>query len=154
MSVSADQSYLQHLSRASTPTLFDEPLLTRIHELLAMSADTAAWWTALAHRIDDLADALWEHRTAMESPTGLFQDVLEDAPRLTFTVRSLERDLQELTAEVAQLRLLVSASMARHGGVPRAIESASETMAHLRAHHSRVHTLLYEAYTVDLGDSG
>jgi hypothetical protein len=126
----------------------------QLGELLRAQSGTAAWWTALVHQIDELGDALADHRAAMQGPKGLFADVLRDAPRLAFAVRSLDRELDELAAEAASLRLLSSAAMGAPGGEQRAVAAASRMVERLEAHHRRVRELLHQSYTVVLGESG
>ena len=154
MSIAPQHEHRPSSASSAAQRLFDDELLHRIEELLALPADTAAWWTALAHRIDQLDAGFWNHRAAMEGPRGLFQDVLRDEPRLAFQVKVLERDLGDIATDIAQLRLLVSASMGTEGGVPRALAGATEATALIRAHHRRIRALIHEAYTIDLGYGG
>jgi len=154
MSIAWHQVPASHDAGAARTSLFDDALLHRLLELVALPEDTAAWWTALVHQVDALDVAFWDHRAAMESADGIFRDVVSAEPRLAFEVRGCERELERIAAQIAQLRLLLASFMGLDGGPARAVVEVSTVASAVRTHHRHVHALLHEAYVVDLGASG
>ncbi|MGD9954499.1 MAG: hypothetical protein AB7O74_11945 [Candidatus Nanopelagicales bacterium] len=140
-------------TEARTPSL-DGALIHRLVELVALPEDTALWWTAMARRLDELDVAFWEHRSVMEGPSGLFAEVLAAEPRLAFALRACGREIDALAAELGRMRLLLAASMGQDDGVARVAASVADLVSAVRAHQGHVHTVLHEAFLVDIGFSG
>jgi hypothetical protein len=110
---------------------------------------TAEWTALVAERADLLRRALVEHIDLTEDDDGLFEDVVDRAPRLQHAIDALRHDhdtlLQDLDAARANLTATPTAET-----VDAARVSLHDVITLVFRHRSRGADLLYEAYSVDI----
>ena len=92
----------------------------------------------LAMAISALEVAFVRHVHATESPTGLFAEVVGDAPRLAHAVDRLRHDHEEITTAIRGLQRAPSPS------------GAAEVLDQLERHRHLGATLVYDAYNIDV----
>lgn len=125
-------------------------LLHSIHQFeraLAVPARDPNWHKVVAARLGDLREAVAEHVVVTEGPDGLYQELLDHAPRLC-------HDVDILTREHAALMAAVDALYARLGEavpVEQVRSWASDLLRELSRHRQRGADLVYEAYETDIG---
>lgn len=77
-----------------------------------------------------------------DTSVGILEDILNQAPRLSADVRTLERDHRELPGLLLELRIRA-----------RQLQSdIEEAFSRLAAHHRMTEHLVYEAFATDLGE--
>lgn len=110
----------------------------------------AEWRDRLVDALERLGSALRDHVHRNESDGGLFDDVLNQAPRLAPLVRRLREEHEDLLDRTERL-------IGRcHGEIPdedRIADLREEVLDLLRQgsrHRQRGADLLYEAYDVDV----
>ena len=151
MSVTTELGPDRVSARAAYAPVSLERTLARIDELLVRRSSDPAWFSSLARTLDALGASLAEHREAAEGHGGWHSQILEEHPRLSFEVRSLQKDHVELAAEIAELRKLVTTSATTPGRLPVVLAATTEVVARIRGHQRRLGTVLHEAYQRDLG---
>jgi hypothetical protein len=129
-----------------------------ILELEAAAATPArgrGWATQMGHALQRLADDLTAHADAEDGPGGLYRRVTEDAPRLAGEVRRLRQEIDELATLVQWLLAVVAAGPVTQGVDWRldVREDVTVLLGRLVRHRQSDHDLLYEAYTVDVGEA-
>lgn len=92
-----------------------------------------------------------DHVAVAEGPTGLHEQVLTDAPRLSARVRMLQREHGELRDAIEEALEKVEGA-AWEGESLRA--AVGTLLRHLSRHRRRGADLVHEAYQVDLGGAG
>ncbi|MFL6184513.1 MAG: hypothetical protein ACJ742_11395 [Actinomycetes bacterium] len=108
----------------------------------------------LAARLDPVLERLAEvfavHVEATEAPGGLYQEILENAPRLANRVTRFRREHAEITAGIGQA--IAEASTAADPASVQALRDHTVRLfADLVRHRKRGLDLVYEAYHVDFG---
>jgi hypothetical protein len=108
----------------------------------------------LAARLDPVLERLAEvfavHVEATEAPGGLYQEILENAPRLANRVARFRREHAEITAGIGQA--IAEASTAADPASVQALRDHTVRLfADLVRHRKRGLDLVYEAYHVDIG---
>lgn len=108
----------------------------------------------LAARLDPVLERLAEvfavHVEATEAPGGLYQEILENAPRLANRVARFRREHAEITAGIGQA--IAEASTAADPASVQALRDHTVRLfADLVRHRKRGLDLVYEAYHVDFG---
>jgi hypothetical protein len=109
---------------------------------------------ALAARLDPVLERLAEvfavHVEVTEAPGGLYQEILENAPRLANRVTRFRREHAEITAGIGQA--IAEASTAADPASVQALRDHTVRLfADLVRHRKRGLDLVYEAYHVDIG---
>lgn len=122
--------------------------LTALARILAAPPDEPYWREGVIVRLDPLRQGFAEHVRVTEGPTGLYAEVLHQAPRLDRGVRLLTSEHTAIAAAIAALQHAV--------GLPAVpAEELRRRVGHLlRAldrHRRRGADLLWEAYQADLG---
>jgi hypothetical protein len=109
----------------------------------------------LAARLDPVLERLAEvfavHVEATEAPGGLYQEILENAPRLANRVTRFRREHAEITAGIGQAIAETSAAAADPASVQAVRDHTVRLFADLVRHRKRGLDLGYEAYHVDIG---
>jgi hypothetical protein len=108
----------------------------------------------LAARLDPVLERLAEvfavHVEATEAPGGLYQEILENAPRLAHRVTRFRREHAEITAGIGQA-IAEAATAADPASVQALRDHTVRLFADLVRHRKRGLDLVYEAYHVDFG---
>ena len=100
--------------------------------------------------LERLAEVFAVHVEVTEGPGGLYQEVLENAPRLANRVTRFRREHAELTAGIDQA--VAEASAATDPASVQALrDHAVRLFADLVRHRKRGLDMVYEAYHVDIG---
>jgi hypothetical protein len=108
---------------------------------------------ALPARLDPVLERLAEvfavHVEVTEAPGGLYQEILENAPRLANRVTRFRREHAEITAGIGQA--IAETSAADPASVRAVRDHTVRLFADLVRHRKRGLDLVYEAYHVDIG---
>jgi hypothetical protein len=123
-----------------------------LEEALAAGADDLdALPDRLAAALERLQQVFAVHVEVTEGPGGLYQEILENAPRLANRVTRFRREHVEITDAI---RRGIAASRAA-GGDAEAVRALRDPAVRLFAglvrHRKRGLDLVYEAYHVDIG---
>jgi hypothetical protein len=106
----------------------------------------------LAPALERLREVFAAHVEVTEAPGGLYQEILENSPRLANRVTRFRREHTEITEGIG--RAIAESSTAGAGG-PEAVQAlrdhAVRLFADLVRHRKRGLDLVYEAYHVDIG---
>lgn len=137
------------------PTAFHGPAaLGESIRLLAMNVTgfqpdgEASWRAHVAGLLNPLRVAFAAHRAVTEGESGLYAELIQEAPRLA-------QEVSGLVAEHATL----DGAMARLEGIAATIEADAEAIRQevlsvlngLARHRQRDSDLVYDAYTIDIG---
>jgi hypothetical protein len=108
----------------------------------------------LAGRLGPVLERLQEvfaaHVEVTEAPGGLYQEILENAPRLANRVTRFRREHAEITEGIRR-GLAESAAAADPEAVQALRDHSVRLFADLVRHRKRGLDLVYEAYHVDIG---
>ena len=116
--------------------------------LASPTAERARRWSdELARELDTLGEALDTHITVNEAPGGLFDDIVEHAPRLVHRVGRAKSDHDALRDAYTQARATVPCDA---DGVEAARDRTVELLMALLRHRHLGAELVYEAFNVDL----
>ena len=115
----------------------------RVERALSAPTARAGWSDDLKRALQALKDAFDHHLAITEEEDGLFEDVVQAAPRLVHQVEILRREHDEIEAAIDDaLALGMDAAGMR--------ENVMGLLASLVRHRQRGADLLYEAYDVDV----
>jgi hypothetical protein len=122
---------------------------------VAAPAQGPGWVTRVGSGLSRLAEDLAGHATVEDGPGGLYRRVLSDAPRLAGEVRRLRAEIDEISGFVTWLLAVVAAGPVAQGVDWRldVREDANVIIGRLIRHRQYDADLIYEAYTVDVGDA-
>jgi hypothetical protein len=121
------------------------PLGSTVHAFAAQVG--AADPTAVRAALEPLREAFARHRAATEGATGIYADVVQDAPRLARTVDGLVAEHECIDAAMA--RLAIIATDDAEGEDLR--DQANEVLDTLLRHGRQDARLVHEAYVTDIG---
>lgn len=107
----------------------------------------ASWSNELALELDTLGEALDTHITVNEAPGGLFDDIVEQEPRLANRVEKARNDHQALREHFARARATLPCGAE---GVAAARDATVQLLTALVRHRHLGADLVYEAFHVDL----
>lgn len=120
------------------------------HALAApSSASVEEWATVVRGALERLGTALQRHVANAEARGGLFQNVIEHAPRLVNRVDKLRRDHDALTTELAALAHQLQGQMVADR-IAAVREEGIDLLAHFAHHRYLGSELVYEAFNVDI----
>jgi hypothetical protein len=106
--------------------------------------------TRLAPCLEQLQEVFAVHVEVTEAPGGLYQEILENAPRLATRVARFRREHAEITEGIR--RGLAECAAATTPEATAALRDRSVRLfADLVRHRKRGLDLVYEAYHVDIG---
>lgn len=108
-----------------------------------------AWADGVQRALSDLDRVVDAHVRATEAPGGLFEQVIEESPRLSRQVARLRQD----HADIAVARGAVPGPPASGSDAPKVEdvrEAALQLLGQLARHRHRGADLLHEAYSVDI----
>jgi hypothetical protein len=124
-----------------------------LEEALAASEDPdglRALPERLAPALERLQEVFAVHVEVTEAPGGLYQEILENAPRLANRVTRFRREHAEITEGIR--RDLAACATAADPEAAQALRDHSVRLfADLVRHRKRGLDLVYEAYHVDIG---
>jgi hemerythrin HHE cation binding domain-containing protein len=104
----------------------------------------------LGPALERLREVFAVHVEVTEGPGGLYQEILENAPRLANRVTRFRREHAEITEGIR--RAIAEAAAAADPEAVRALRDHTVRLfADLVRHRKRGLDLVYEAYHVDLG---
>jgi hypothetical protein len=140
-------------ARQRRKTLHD----TLVHLEEALSSPAASripdWTASVLKEMYEVRDAFGQHITATEQPDGLYDEILERAPRLAGNDRRLREEHPEIHDGIdAMLERLEHTEI---GSDRWALEQARDDLQRLIGgvikHRQRGADLVWEAYNVDIG---
>ena len=122
---------------------------------VAAPAGGPGWVTGVGAALQRLADDLSAHATVEDGPGGLYRRVVADAPRLAGEVRRLRAEIDEISSFVTWLLAVVAAGPIAQGVDWRldVREDVNVILGKLIRHRQSDADLIYEAYTVDVGEA-
>ncbi|MBM0227316.1 hypothetical protein [Micromonospora sp. ATA51] len=134
------------VARQHRPTLHGE--VRTLARALAAPAGEPHWRERLITRLGPVRQGFAEHVQLTEGPTGLYVELLHQAPRLDRGVRLLTREHAAIATAIAALQ-----HVAELPGVPdeELRGRAGQLLRALHRHRQRGADLLWEAYQADLG---
>ena len=100
--------------------------------------------------LERLAEVFAVHVEVTEAPGGLYQEILENAPRLANRVTRFRREHAEITDGIRR-GIAESATATGPEAVQALRDRAVRLFADLVRHRKRGLDLVYEAYHVDIG---
>jgi hypothetical protein len=110
------------------------------------------WTTGVAKRLIGLRDAFQEHIVVTERPGGLYDEIMERAPRLAGKVKRLQDEHPTIEATIAQT---IGKFEARGVGEAWPLEEARDETQRLLGkivkHRQLGADLVWEAYNLDIG---
>jgi hypothetical protein len=109
----------------------------------------AEWLGRLGGALGHLGDVWAVHVQVTEGPGGLYQEILENAPRLANRVGRLRREHAGLAEGIRAGVAAIAAGGA--GGLDDLRDGMVRLFADLTRHRKRGLDLVYEAYHVDIG---
>jgi hypothetical protein len=107
------------------------------------------WIAGLLERIQAMQVAFHHHVAITEGTGGLFEEVVDHAPRLAHAVAALSAEHVAITDAVATA-LDLAASAKGLVGVTETREVAIDLMSQVTRHRHNGAGLVYEAYSVDI----
>jgi hypothetical protein len=113
---------------------------------------TADWAAKLSAALEHLKEVFSVHVEVTEGPGGLYEEILENAPRLANKIERFTREHASITHQLDQARAEVR--LAGGAGVAAADDlrdALVRLFADLVRHRKRGLDLVYEAYHVDIG---
>jgi Hemerythrin HHE cation binding domain len=113
---------------------------------------TADWAAGLSPVLEHLKEVFSVHVEVTEGPGGLYEEIIENAPRLANRIERFTREhasiIHQLDQAMAQVRLVAGSGV-------RAADDLRDALVRLFAdlvrHRKRGLDLVYEAYHVDIG---
>jgi hypothetical protein len=113
---------------------------------------TADWAGKLSSVLEHLKEVFSVHVEVTEGPGGLYEEILDNAPRLANKIERFTREHASITHQLdqamAQVRLVAGAGVAATDDLRDALV---RLFADLVRHRKRGLDLVYEAYHVDIG---
>jgi hypothetical protein len=129
--------------------------IQRVEHAIQTPAGDPAWHPAVSQAVAQLKEAFTAHVRETEGPSGLYADVLGDAPRLAKGLYGLVGDhetvweaLDDLEGHLDEIDTRPGSFGYRHEVV---CQDAARLIREVWQHRQRGADLLYEAYDTDLG---
>jgi hypothetical protein len=110
------------------------------------------WTGDVVKRLSILLDSIEEHIEVTERPEGLYEEILQRAPRLSSQVDRLRAEHPALRAGTVQLiERLHSTTIGRDWPLDEARDDAQRLLGKIVKHRQRGADLVWEAYNLDIG---
>src|SRR4249920_2171603 len=128
-----------------------------VHLEKAISSPAASripdWTTAVLKEMTETKDAFEQHVIVTEKPDGLYDEILERAPRLAGNVRRLREEHPEILTATGQLIDRLEQVEIGGGDWPldKARDDLQRFIGSVIRHRQRGADLVWEAYNVDIG---
>jgi hypothetical protein len=134
-------------------TLHDS--LVHLEEALSSPASgrTADWTAVVVKEMHEVGAAFEQHIVVTEQSDGLYDEILERAPRLAGNVRRLREEHPEITEGITQMiaKLDQVEIGAEDWPVDKARDDLQRFIGSVIRHRQRGADLVWEAYNVDIG---
>jgi hypothetical protein len=117
----------------------------------AADDETGAWLDRLGGALAHLDEVFAVHVRVTEATGGLYEEILENAPRLASRVKRFRREHADLTGAIRRGIAETQAAGREPGEVEALRDHAVRLLADLVRHRKRGLDLVYEAYHVDIG---
>ncbi|MEO8293156.1 MAG: hypothetical protein ABI635_08455 [Actinomycetota bacterium] len=116
---------------------------------------TSDWSRVVTKEMVSLRDAFDQHVVVTETPGGLYEEIMERAPRLDGKLRRLHAEHPVITQQTAAALERLEAGEVGDEGSPWPIEKARDDLQRLLGlivrHRQSGADLVWEAYNVDIG---
>ncbi|MFW2381822.1 MAG: hypothetical protein ACN4GZ_08705 [Acidimicrobiales bacterium] len=122
--------------------------MQRVEEAAAAPAARESWAADLSEQLRKLETAFDQHIIEVQSPTGILNQVVDQAPRLQNAAEHLKREDDRLAKSIDDV---IAAAGGSDDLVVDLRESVMEVLVDLSRHRQQGADLLYEAYAVDIG---
>jgi hypothetical protein len=120
------------------------------HSVAAASSGREPEWIAgVVERLRDLQSAFAHHVALTEGPGGLFEEVMEHAPRLAHQIAMLGNEHVAISDALDSGMDLGKSASGREGAA-EIREAAIDVMSQVTRHRHSGAGLVYEAYNVDI----
>jgi hypothetical protein len=117
----------------------------------AADDETGAWLDRLGGALVHLDEVFAVHVRVTEATGGLYEEILENAPRLASRVKRFRREHADITGAIQRGIAETRAAGREPGEVEALRDHAVRLLADLVRHRKRGLDLVYEAYHVDIG---
>jgi hypothetical protein len=130
--------------------------IARLEQALAPATaaaddETGAWLDRLGGALAQLDEVFAVHVRVTEATGGLYEEILENAPRLASRVKRFRREHADITGAIQRGIAETRAAGREPGEVEALRDHAVRLLADLVRHRKRGLDLVYEAYHVDIG---
>ena len=110
------------------------------------------WQAGVVAALEELEDEIVDHIEVTERDHGLYDEIIDVAPRLSRNIEVLRSEHPEMQAATCALRVrLASAPVRGDDAVAEARHAIEHVLAQLVSHRRRGADLLWEAYSLDTG---
>ncbi len=111
------------------------------------------WATQVTKAVVGVRDAFEQHVIVTEKPGGLYEEIMERAPRLAGTVKRLQDEHPTITESVAALVERLDAGEVESDAWPpdNARNDLQRLIGAVVRHRQKGADLVWEAYNVDIG---
>jgi hypothetical protein len=116
--------------------------------------DRVAWRAEVADALEALGHAFEDHVAATEAPGGLYDEMRETAPHLGAKARRLREEHPQITAALAAAVPRLGAPPADEADVETLRDDLQRLMGQIVRHRQHGADLVWEAYSIDIGDAG
>jgi hypothetical protein len=116
-----------------------------------LASGSSPRWAEIRSGLHRLQLRFSEHLEVTEAPTGLHEEVLRRAPRLSGMVARLQREHRDIGKAIDDTMALLRADDLGPGRLAQAREGVEELLVSLERHRRLGATLVHEAYSVDIG---
>ena len=123
--------------------------MQRVEEAAAAPAAKESWAADLSEQLRKLETAFDQHIIEVQSPTGILNQVVDQAPRLQNAAEHLKREDDRIAKTIDEV--IATAAGGSGDLVIDVRESVMEVLVDLSRHRQQGADLLYEAYAVDIG---
>jgi hypothetical protein len=128
-----------------------------VHLEMAISSPAAGripdWSAQVTKDLIGVRDAFDQHIEATEKPDGLYDEIMQRAPRLAHTVDRLREEHPSIAASIASTiaRMEADDVLRDTWPVDRARDDLQRLIGGLVRHRQKGADLVWEAYNVDIG---
>lgn len=144
-----------------TPTL-EEVVRRRAdlyHAILALEGAAARpatgreedWVAGVIEALGEVEHEIVDHIEITERPTGLYDEIVDVAPRLSRNIQRLRDEHPLMREETSALRARLAATPVRNLEVAGTRDEVQHLLGLLVKHRQRGADLLWEAYSLDTG---
>lgn len=124
--------------------------MQQLEAAIAIASGWRGWLDGVSSALDVLDETLATHVAEVEAVDGLFDEIVDHAPRMAAAVAEMKRDHGRLTEAAGRAREAVDRSPLDALLVRRRVNGV---LARLAEHRQLGAELLYDTYMVDLGYS-
>lgn len=123
--------------------------MQRVEEAAAAPAARESWAEDLSEQLRQLETAFDQHIVEVQSPAGILNQVVDQAPRLQNAAEHLIREDDRIAQSIDHV--IETAGAGSADMVIDLRESVMEVLVDLARHRQQGADLLHEAYAVDIG---